>query len=208
MNYARTCFYRGQISPEKKSCDKNQCVHYVSWAYEQDLFTRYTNSQWWAIRKFDLSWDTVQQRTKSKLLQYWRSNYVERDTLSKKYGYKTEFLVCLAQTETGIWHQKKTQHNYFNCGNNDRWDTRTFSSLEDSIRALHNICLNWTYLRHKTTLSHLAPNHRDSSCQSEWTEQCRYVYASSEENRMNNMRNCLSNIHNTQITTEYSFRLN
>lgn len=203
----RIGFSRGQISPEKKSCESNQCVHFVSWVYNWNI-PRHVNSQWWAIAKIDLEWNTVQERTESKLLQYWRNNYNERDRLAKKYWYKTEFLVCLAQSETWIWHQKKTQHNYFNCWNNDRWDTITFWSLENSISSLHHICLNGTYLKKKTTLSHLAPNHKDSSCYNNTNEErCRFVYASSEENRFNNMRNCLSNIHQNEVKWDYLFRL-
>lgn len=204
----RTGFSRGQISPEKKSCESNQCVHYVSWSYQWSI-PRHVNSQWWAIAKLNLQWNNVRERTRSKLLQYWWDNYDERDRLARKYGYKTEFLVCLAQAETWIWHNKKTKHNYFNCWNNDRGDTITFWSLENAISSLHNICLNGTYLKNKTTLSHLAPNHKDSSCQTNpGQEGCKYVYASSPENWTNNVRNCLSNIHQKEITVEYEFRLN
>lgn len=168
---------------------------------------RHVNSQWWAIARIDLQGDTVTERTNSLLKHYGRVNTQQRHDLALKYWYKTEFLVCLAQAETWLWWEKKTKHNYFNCGNNDRWDTITFSSLERSINWLHNICLNWTYMKHKFNFAHLNPNHKDSPCQNNSSYECKYSYATSKENRSNNMRNCLSNIHGKNIDFTYEFRL-
>jgi len=167
---------------------------------------RKTNSNGVAIKKIELVWDTVQERTKSLLNKYWWNNTSKWFDLSEKYWYKTEFVVCLAQAETWLWWEKKTKHNYFNCWNNDKWDTETFSSLEHSFRWLHYSCLDWRYLIHKETLSHLNPPHKDSTCHENPEHWCKYVYASSKENRWNNMQNCLSNIHQKQIDMTYEFR--
>jgi len=175
--------------------------------WHKEWITWKTNSDWVAIKRIELTWQSVEERTISLLNKYGWKNTQLWFTLSEKYWYRPEFVVCLAQTETWLWWQKKTKHNYFNCWNNDRGDTETFSNLEHSFRWLHYSCLDGTYLKHKQTLSHLNPRHKDSSCNYSWDNWCQYVYASSKENRWNNMQNCLSNIHQKQIDMNYRFRL-
>lgn len=168
---------------------------------------RHVNSFWASQPFIHLDGNTIEERTRSLLESYGRHDYDNRNRLSEQYGYKTEFMVCLARAETSLGKAKKTNHNYFNCGNNDRWDTLTFSSLEHSFAQLNRLCLDGTFLRHKTTLSHLSPNHTESQCYMRWDiPQCRYVYASSPENWWNNMRNCLSMIHQEDIDFDYRFR--
>ena len=108
-----------------------------------------------------------------------------------------------------MWKQLKSTHNYFNVGNNDRWDTKVFNSDLHAIKNLWAIALNNRYLWEKTTIWELSPNHIDSQCQ--WDDNdnwsCKYVYASSKENWLNNMRNCLWNIYETPVTSYYNFRL-
>ena len=85
----------------------------------------------------------------------------------------------------------------------------TFESLEHGFKALGDLALNGRFLGTKTTLAHLAPNHKLSHCStspSQSDSACKYVYASSQENRLNNNLNCLSNIYNKQITSEFKFR--
>lgn len=84
----------------------------------------------------------------------------------------------------------------------------TFESLEHGFKALGDLALNGRFLGTKTMLAHLAPNHKLSHCSTPnpTDSACRYVYASSQENRLNNNLNCLSNIYNKQITSEFKFR--
>lgn len=84
----------------------------------------------------------------------------------------------------------------------------TFESLEHGFKALGDLALNGRFLAAKTTLAHLAPNHKLSHCSTSnpTDSACKYVYASSQENRLNNNINCLSNIYNKQITSEFKFR--
>ena len=182
------------------------CEHKVGWKYEQEEFERYVNSDGAAIAKIQLKWETVEERTASLLAYYWH-DFDRWNNLASRYGYKTEFVACLSQAETWLGQAKKSQHNYFNCGNNDRGDTVSHWSLEKSFTDLSRSCLDGTYLWWKQTLSHLSPNHKRSSCYNNGDDPlCKYVYASSRENRLNNVGNCLSNIHNRQITPEYEFR--
>lgn len=92
--------------------------------------------------------------------------------------------------------------------NTDGWSTMTFESLEHGFKALGDLALNGRFLGTKTMLAHLAPNHKLSHCSTnpQSDSACKYVYASSQENRLNNNINCLSNIYNKQITPEFKFR--
>ncbi len=140
-------------------------------------------------------------------MKYYGRDYSLRDDLSNKIWIKTEFAVCLSQAETWMWYEKKSKNNYFNCGNNDRGDTVSYAWLKQSFRDLWYSCLNWTYLWQKQTLSHLSPYHKRSSCyQNNEDPLCKYAYATSKESRLNNMQNCLSNIHQKQIEVDYEFR--
>jgi hypothetical protein len=141
------------------------------------------------------------------LEKFW-GDWKSWNKYSKRIWIKTEFAICLAWAESDLGKQLKTNHNYFNVGNKDNGATITFKSDEDAFNALWEIALNWTYLRTKQTLSHLSPNHSDSSCQKNWTKECDKVYASSKENWLNNMRNCLSNIYQKQIDADFTFRIN
>ena len=141
------------------------------------------------------------------LEKFGYNNYNERVKYSKRIWIKTEFAVCLARAETDLWKLIKSNHNLFNCGNNDRWDTIAFTNFEHNFNSLWEICLNNKYLSNKTTLSHLSPNHKESSCKTNPSNECTKVYASSQENWGNNMMNCLSNLYNKNIDMEYKFNL-
>lgn len=170
-------------------------------------YNRRVNKDGNAKLHFDLQGDTVEERTASFLKRYWR-DFDTWDKLSKEIGIKTEFAVCLARSETSIGGAKKSSHNYFNCGNNDRGDTIHFSNLEKAFRWLGKLCLNGTYLRNKTTLSHLYPNHKESTCKTHPHDPaCAYSFATSKENAFNNVANCLGNIHQNTINSEWLFRL-
>ena len=142
------------------------------------------------------------------MLQKFWFDYEEWKKGSDGIGVKVEFTVCLARSESDLWQQLKSTHNYFNVGNNDRGDTRKFISDGDAIMNLWAIALNNRYLWTKTTIWHLSPNHMDSSCQKEWRDdkKCKYVYASSKENWLNNMRNCPGNIYQEQVMEDFNFR--
>ena len=95
-------------------------------------------------------------------------------------------------------------------GNTDSGNTMSFESLEHAFKSLGDLALNWRFLSKKTTLAHLSPNHKLSHCSTpEWSAKdpaCKYVYASSAENRLNNNLSCLSNIYNKQINPDFKFR--
>jgi len=147
----------------------------------------------------------VESRTATFLKLYWH-NYNEFK--ENAWNVKVDVLTCIAWSETSLWLANKSSHNIFNCWNNDRWDTKCFNSDWEAIRYTVRYCLNWTYSKHKTTISHLYPNHPDSTCNNNRDEWCRYVYASSKDNAMNNVLNCLSLIHNKQIDPDFTIKTN
>lgn len=85
----------------------------------------------------------------------------------------------------------------------------SFESLEHGFKALGDLALNGRFLSKKTTLAHLAPNHKLSHCSThpESDPACKYVYASSVENWLNNQINCVSNIYQKQIDPTFQFRV-
>lgn len=134
-----------------------------------------------------------EERLKYYLETYYKYiNYNDRVKLSHDQGLKAEFTMCLAQTETGIGHQLKSDFNYFNVGNNDRGNKVFFISKEQSFQALGKALRN-KYLGNKTKLGELNPPHKLSKevCEN---GDCEFAYATSEENWGNNMINCLNNI--------------
>lgn len=165
------------------------------------------NSNWVAIRQPILSASTPDSRIDELIRHYGQDPQVRR-TLSASIWIKPEFAICLSQAETWVGKYFKTKHNWFNVWNTDGWSTMTFESLEHGFKALGDLALNGRFLGTKTMLAHLSPNHKLSHCSTnpQSDPACKYVYASSQENRLNNNINCLSNIYNKQITPEFKFR--
>jgi hypothetical protein len=147
----------------------------------------------------------VVERTKEFLAKYGH-NYTTRNNTASKFGIKTEVLVAIAFSETSLGYATKGNRNLLNCGNNDRGDVVHYSTLAKGLSHGIQSCLNGTYSKHKTTLSHLYPNHKESTCKSSWDEGCTYVFASSKENAFNNVANVLSNIYQSRINSDFNFR--
>ena len=189
------------INNERELISKSEVTN-TSWTR-----TYLYNSNWVAIRQPTLSASTSSLRT-DELIRYYGQDPQVRRQLSQSIWIKPEFAICLSQAETWVGKHFKTKHNWFNVWNTDGWSTMTFESLEHGFKALGDLALNGRFLGTKTMLAHLAPNHKLSHCSapSPTDPACKYVYASSQENRLNNNINCLSNIYNKQITPEFKFR--
>ncbi len=199
-------FNAEQISSSKNQPNLSEVENKSSVQVIHTEFQMRYDSNGNAIRQPQLKWGSLEERTK-ELLQLRGEDYDTWANLAKKIWIKTEFAVCLAQSETGIWIKQKAINNYFNCGNNDRGNTISFWSFEEGFLALGSLCLNGKFLKAKTTLHHLYPNHHESSCQYSADVRCQYVYASSPERAGNNVMNCLGNLYQKQITMDYLFRL-
>lgn len=139
----------------------------------------------------------VENRTRVFLRLYWQDYNTWRKYAQKHY-IKTEVAMCIAWADTHLWYATKTKNNIGNVGNTDSGRTRTPTTLEQWIEAIFST-LNWKYLWDKQTIWDLS---YAWSCKID----CDKVYATSPENRQNNVLNCLSLIYKEQIWPEFQFR--
>lgn len=102
----------------------------------------------------------------------------------KKYDIKPEVILCIARADTDLWKAMKSKNNIWNVGNNDRWDTKEYATIRDGIFGIGKALNNW-YLGNKQFIQDLS---RYGNCEND----CQYIYASSPENRENNVMNCLN----------------
>ena len=102
----------------------------------------------------------------------------------EKYNIKPEVILCIGRADSDLWKAMKSKNNIWNVGNNDRWDTREFDTMRAGIFAIWE-ALNNGYLGNKQTIQDLS---RYGNCEKD----CQYIYASSTENRENNVMNCLN----------------
>lgn len=137
----------------------------------------------------------VENRTRAFLKKYWH-NYNQWDKNSQ--NIKTEVLVCIAWADSHLWYALKTKNNVGNIGNTDSWKTMSFDTLDQWIRAISNT-LNNRYLGTKQIIW-------DLSFAGNCKTNCSKVYATSNQNRENNVLNCLSLIHQEQVTSYFKFR--
>lgn len=162
-----------------------------------------TNNNWQSQKYVELTGSTVEEKTREMLEEYGLHNYGQRKKLSQKAWIKTEFAVCLSRAETSLGKKKKSVHNRFNCGNTDGWKTISAETFEHWFNIFDKSCINGKYIWRKKTLWDLAPRHPGWWC----TTDCKYVYASSTDNRMTNMTNCLGMIYDKKIEPSFNFRL-
>lgn len=141
----------------------------------------------------------VENRTRVFLKLYWQ-DYNTRKKLADKHWIKVEVAVAIAFADTHLWYATKTTNNIWNVGNTDNGRTRTPDTLEQWIEAIFST-LNWRYLGNKQAIG-------DLSYAWDCKIDCTKVYATSNENRQNNVLNSLSNIYREQIWPEFIFRKN
>jgi hypothetical protein len=106
-------------------------------------------------------------------------------------------MLCIARADSHLWYALKSKHNYWNVGNNDRWDTIAFKTRIDWIRAIWTMALNGRYLRHKQSIWSLSP----------WWWGNPPYYATSESTWNVNVLNCISHIRQTPINENFIFRI-
>ena len=102
----------------------------------------------------------------------------------KEYNIKPEVILCIARADSDLGRATKSKNNLGNVGNNDRGDTVEYASVREGIFAIGKV-LNNNYLGRKETI-------QDLSSYGNCGIDCNYIYASSTENRENNVMNCLN----------------
>lgn len=173
---------------------------------------RRVNKEWWAQSYIDLQGISVEERAIELMKSHWLwlKEWKTIKKVSEYYKVKPEMVLCIARSETKIGQTNKSENNRMNVGNNDRWDVVHYDSIESWLIAwVYTISL-WTYQKNKKYLWELYPRHAESQCQDEWYKkiqpQCKYVYASSQENAFNNVANCLGMIYNKWIDERFIYR--
>jgi hypothetical protein len=159
---------------------------------------RRLNSNWYSQRYVELYGDTKQERIISLLNTYWfdgeDTRYTIR-TISRIYRVYPETIVCIAYADSSLGRFLKTEHNYGNVGNNDRWDTVSYSNVEQGFNAIAKV-LNNQYLWGYSTVDQLSRRGNETGM----------VYATSPENWHINVTNCLGMIHNKYVPDDFNYR--
>jgi len=157
------------------------------------------NSQWLAQEIIDLEAESIQERMNEILKRYDRYEDIEKNRwvrVGNKHWIRAEVLVCIAKADSSLGRELKTTNNFGNVWNNDRWDRVHFDTAIQWINAIGRV-LNNKYLGHKQSIGSL----------SVWGGGNAPFYATSPENWNNNVLNCLSQIHNKQITEDFMIRI-
>ena len=167
----------------------------MSWGTTKPIYR--VNSDWRAkpLPKLETKNNSIENRTATFLKIYWH-DYTQWKNNS--LNIKTEILVCIAWADSHLWYALKWENNVGNVGNNDRWNVVHYKTLDDWIKAIARV-LNGRYLKNKQTIG-------DLSFAGDCKTDCKYVYATSNSTRQNNVINCLSLIHNRQINPDFIFR--
>lgn len=170
-----------------------------------DNLTDVKQETWWRLnsngysqRHLDLTGTTREERIVSLLNQYgfdWQDTWYVVRTIGRIYRVYPETIVCIAYADSSLGRFLKTEHNYGNVGNNDRWDTVSYSNMEQGFNAIAKTLNNqylWGY-NHINELSRYG--------NPDWM-----VYATSPENWHINVTNCLGMIYDKWVQDDWYFR--
>lgn len=170
-----------------------------------DNLTDVKQETWWRLnsngysqRHLDLTGTTRQDRIISLLNQYgfdWEDTRYVLRTIGRIYRVYPETIVCIAYADSSLGRFLKTEHNYWNVGNNDRGDTVSYSNMEQWFNAIAKTLNNqylWGY-NHINELSRYG--------NADWM-----VYATSPENWHINVTNCLWMIYDRGVSDDWYFR--
>ena len=116
--------------------------------------------------------------------------------VGEHYGIEPSLLVCIAQADSSLGHNTKTQNNIGNVGNNDRGDTVSYATLEAGIEAIGQVLTN-QYLGGYTMIGELSRGGGNSGSP---------VYATSPYNWNKNVKLCLQDILQTDVNESFIFR--
>lgn len=137
-----------------------------------------TNSQWQAK-----ALPKVEPTLEAFAIEYWLNPQDFIDA-GNKWNVKPEVILCIWRADSDLGRALKSKNNIWNVGNNDRWDTVEYATMREWIFKIWEALNNW-YLGNKQFIQDLS---RYWNCETD----CKYIYASSTENRENNVMNCLN----------------
>lgn len=157
---------------------------------------RRLNENWYSQRYIPLTSSGRVERMKELLSHYDNSApYEVRQVVARIYRVYPEALICIAYADTSLGNFLKTPNNIGNVGNNDRWDTLSYSTQEAGVNAIGKVLTN-QYLWDYNTIDQLSRAFNLTG----------KIYASSTDNRHNNVTNCIGMIRNKGIPDNFAFR--
>ena len=128
--------------------------------------------------------------------------------LGEKYKVDYTLPICIAWADSHLGKALKSTNNIGNVGNNDRWQVVHYDSMDKGIEAIFRV-LNNKYLGWNKQLWELSGEGRQrmSMTGCENAPAPKKCYATSKGVWSTNVSNCLSVLHNKEITESYFFRL-
>ena len=172
-----------------------------------DNLTNSKPTEWWRLnsngysqRYVQLYGDTKNERIISMLQSYGFEDAETEArpairTISRIFQVQPEIIVCIAYADSSLWRFLKTSYNYWNVGNNDRWDTQAFNNMEQGFYHIWEV-LNNSLLGKYSTVNQLSRRGNPDG----------KIYASSPENWHINVMNCLGMIHNKYVPDNFNYR--
>lgn len=155
-------------------------------------------SEGYSQRYTELTWSDRVTRMQQLLSAYDLPQEETRPaikTIARIHNVYPEVLICISYADSSLGKFLKTKHNYGNVGNNDRWDTQSYSSLEKWFNAI------WKTLNNQYLKSYISIEQLSRRWNSTWL-----VYATSQENWHINLLNCLGMIRNKRVPDNFAFR--
>lgn len=154
------------------------------------------NDQWQAQDVPDLQETDRIERMKEMLRAYDKEYLFETFYWwGKMFWVYPELAICIAKADTTLWRHTKSANNLGNVGNNDRGNTVAFDSEHKAVKAIYQT-LNNQYLGNYQYVADLSRKfNKDGK-----------VYATSEQNRHNNVMNCMSVIRWETVSDYFAFR--
>lgn len=147
--------------------------------------------------------NTPQKRFEA-VVEYYGYDPLDFVAVRKKYWIPEELIVSIVRADTGFLNFK-SHNNIGNVGNNDRWDTVAFSSIQAWLMAMWQTLTN-KYLWDLTMIGELSQWGRTAMWLKWCAEKWEYCYATSPENWNKNVLDMMSFIHGKKINEDFTFR--
>lgn len=171
-----------------------KCAHW-DWETYRNIKWR-CNSDWMAQDIPALQWSWRHERMQELLNYYWAGDLYDTFIISARaHRIYPELAICIAKADTSLGRALKTQGNIGNVWNTDSWATKSFDNnyiwVWKIFETLNNSNL-WWY----STVDQLSRKFNK-----DWK-----IYAWSEDNRHNNVMNCLWVIYDKTLPDNRNYR--
>ena len=195
------CIERNKIEELPVSCEN------VTVSLKETLWWK-VNKDWLSQAYLDLIWDTPKQRASHLLSHYptvsWHLDFFIE--MWHKYNIDPYLVIAIAKADSWLGNELKTANNIGNVGNNDRWDTVSFATLQAGIEAMYQT-LNNQYLWSIYSVWYLSCWGKAELGVTDCFQNDEKVYATSDSSWNANVINTMRNIYaDGTIDETYNFR--